>query len=111
MLGRLEINKKLKQERNEKRIEHFKLRREEGKAYEYKPNPFDRNSEDRKERRKYWKEHNRRAVKNVDHKLPLQKFTSLMRRTQNEIDKREAEIKALMQNKKNKKKSEVVADE
>ena len=84
--GRREINKKLKAERNEKRIEKFRKRREEGKAYEYKPNPFDK----KEERKKYWRERKRRASKNIDRRLPLQKWTSWMRLLQNQIDKENA---------------------
>jgi hypothetical protein len=84
--GRREINKKLKAERNEKRIEKFRKRREEGKTYEYKANPYDKN-EDKK---KYWRERKRRAEKNVDRRLPLQKWTSEMRLLQNQVDKENA---------------------
>lgn len=94
--GRREINKKLKQERAVKREERFRQRREEGKAYEYKPNPYDKNSKDKKERRKYWKEHRRRSRKNVDRRLPLQKFTSIMRKCQNKLDRQKAEERKLL---------------
>lgn len=40
--GRREINKAIKQERHKKRMAMFAKRKEEGKAYEYEPNPYDR---------------------------------------------------------------------
>lgn len=40
--GRREINKAIKQERHKKRMEMFAKRKEEGKVYEYEPNPYDR---------------------------------------------------------------------
>lgn len=87
--GRLEINKKAKAERNQKRIERFEKRKEEGKTYEYKPNPFDRKSKNKGEVRRYWKERRKRASKNVDRRTPFQKLTSLLRKTQNALDKEE----------------------
>lgn len=87
--GRREINKKLKAERNDKLTEHFRKRREEGKAYEYKPNPYDKETE----KKKYWEERRKRAEKNVDRRLPLQKFESEMRLLKNKIDKENALLK------------------
>lgn len=85
---------KLKEEKRQKR---FEKRREEGKAYVYEKNPFDKNSENKKEVRKYWKERNARARKNVDHRLPLAKETSRMRKLQNlEAARKEEARKAEM---------------
>ena len=42
LAGRREINKAIKQERHKKRMAMFAKRKEEGKAYEYEPNPYDR---------------------------------------------------------------------
>ena len=89
------VNKVKKQERAKKREERFEKRREEGKAYEYKPNPYNKDSENKIERRKYWKEKRKRSRKNVDHRLPLQKMTSIMRKVQNELDKQKAELKLI----------------
>lgn len=38
--GQREINKAIKQERHKKRLAKFAERREEGKTYKYKPNPY-----------------------------------------------------------------------
>lgn len=38
--GRRLINKAENQKKHEKRMERFAKRREEGKSYEYKPNPY-----------------------------------------------------------------------
>ena len=73
--GRRQINKDLKAKRHEKRIEHFKKRREEGKAYEYKP--------PRNHREKV-----RRSKKNVDRRLPIQKWDSLFSKLENEINQK-----------------------
>ncbi len=40
--GQREINKAIKQERHKKRMAMFAKRRDEGKVYEYEPNPYDR---------------------------------------------------------------------
>ena len=40
LAGRREINKAIKQERHKKRMAMFAKRKEEGKAYEYEPNPY-----------------------------------------------------------------------
>ena len=62
--GRREINKDLRAKKHLSRIEHFAKRREEGKAYEYK---LPKNYQERKER----------AKKNVDRRLPIQRWESL----------------------------------
>lgn len=92
--GNLQTNKLLKQERNKKRIAKFTARREAGKSYEYKSNPFEKGSD------KYIIEARRRSAKNVDRRLPLQKFTSIMRKLSDQIQKDMSERKVLKENKK-----------
>lgn len=81
MQGRREINKKKKQEKHEQLMNKFKKRKEEGKTYSYKPISFPKNSKE------YIKEKNTRARKNTSHKTPLAKFTSIMRKLDNELMK------------------------
>lgn len=85
--GNLQTNKLLKQERNEKRIAKFAARREEGKTYQYNPNPYFKDS------KAYITEVERRAEKNVDRRLPLPKLTSIMRKLNNQLAKEMAEKK------------------
>lgn len=96
--GQRERNKALKAERNEKRIERFKKRREEGKAYEYKPNPYDPSGK-YKEKKKYRAECAARAEKNVDRRDPISKWKSIMRIVQNEVNQEEEERKKLLDEK------------
>ena len=98
--GRKALNKIAKQERAKKREEHFAKRHKEGKAYTYKPIPFEEGT------REYWKEKHRRASKNIDHRTEYQRIRSLTARLNNEIRKREAEIK-VAENRKKEKKSKV----
>lgn len=86
--GNLQTNKLLKQERNEKRIAKFSARREAGKAYEYKTNPYIAGSE------AYMLENETRAMKNVDRRIPLQRLTSIMKKLNNQLDKDMAKKKA-----------------
>lgn len=86
--GNLQTNKLLKQERNEKRIAKFAARREAVKAYEYKPNHHTKGSV------AYHQEVNKRAVKNEDVRLPLQKLASIMRKLDNQLAKERGERKA-----------------
>lgn len=92
--GAHEINKQKKQERHKKRMEKFAKRREEGKAYEYKPNPF------KEYTRKWWHEKQDREAKNVDRRAPLATHDSVMRKLQNQLDKEEQAHKALKDSKK-----------
>lgn len=78
--GRREFNKVKKQKRHEKRMAKFAKRREEGKAYEYKPNPYEKGS------RNWTIEAEERALKNVDRRLPIAKLDSLNRKLNNEIE-------------------------
>lgn len=71
--GRREINKDLRAKKHLARVEHFAKRKEEGKSYQYKPT-------------KSWKEKERRAKKNVDRRLPIQKWTSLFAKADYELE-------------------------
>ena len=94
--GRKALNKIAKQERAKKREEHFAKRREEGKAYTYKPISFEEGT------REYWKERHKRAAKNVDHRTEYQRIKSLTAKLDNEIKAREAERKAAEKKNRNK---------
>lgn len=85
--GNLQTNKLLKQERNEKRIAKFAARCEAGKTYIYQANPYSKDSI------MYVREATRRAEKNIDRRLPLQKITSIMRKLNNQLAKEMAENK------------------
>lgn len=65
-----------------KRQTKFKAKREAGKAYEYKPNPFKKGTEE------YFEESRNRAAKNVDHKTPVARWTSVMAKLDNELNKK-----------------------
>ena len=72
----------------EKRQARFAARREAGKAYEYKPNPF------KKGTAKWYAENATRAEKNKSSKLPYARLTSIFAKLDNEIaKKKEAEVK------------------
>ena len=86
--GHREQNKHLKQERHKKRMERFAKRRGEGKNYEYKPIPYEKGTME------YNREVRERAAKNVDRRTDFQKKTSIMRKLQNELDKKKAAMKA-----------------
>lgn len=62
--GRKEFNKDLRAKKHLARIEHFKKRKDEGKTYSYLP------TNNKKEKEK-------RAIKNIDRRLPIQKVDSL----------------------------------
>lgn len=95
--GRREANKARRQERAKKREERFAKRRAEGKAYEYKPNPFDPN----KQKHKYAEEVRSRSEKNVNHNDDVSIWRSVMRKLDNEIRQiEENEKKELLKNKK-----------
>lgn len=88
--GRRERNKAIRQEKAKAREEKFRQRREAGKAYEYKPIPYDPQSADKKERKAFYAEQARRAAKNVDRRLPLQRETSIFDKLDREIAKQKA---------------------
>lgn len=92
--GRRLINKEEKQKRHEKRMAKFAKRREEGKAYEYKPNPYKEGSKE------YIVEQNERLAKSKKwHKLPLSQFDSVMAKLDNYLNKLKMEEKAKVKNK------------
>lgn len=86
------INKAKKQQKNQERIAKFAKRKEEGKCYEYKPNPYNKDG-DKKEQNKYYREKRLRERKNVDHRLPISKLTSMLRLVQNDLDKKKEAAK------------------
>ena len=77
------------------REEKMNKRREAGKTYTYKPNPFSKGSDE------YREEQWNRAHKNVSHKTPFAKWTSVMAKMENKL---EAERKAVKFKKEGKKK-------
>ena len=88
--GHREANKARRQERAKKRAERFAKRRAEGKAYEYKPNPFDPD----KQKNKYAHEANLRAEKNSNHRDEISQWRSIVRKLNNQLEKEiEAEKK------------------
>ena len=91
--GHREANKTRRQENDKKRTARFAKRREEGKAYEWKPNPFDPETQ----RRKHVEEARIRAEKNGDRRDNVSKWRSVMRRLNNEIAAEEARDKKLLQ--------------
>ena len=91
--GHREANKARRQKNNEKRIAKFEQRRENGKAYVYKPNPYDPDTQ----RRKYVEEEKIRSEKNGDRRDAVSKWRSIMRRLNNEIAAEEAKDKKMLQ--------------
>lgn len=87
--GHREANKERRQRNNEKRIARFAQRREEGKAYAYKPNPYD----PEKQKRQYYEEARNRASKNVDHRDSVSRWKSFMRKLNNELAAEEVRAK------------------
>ena len=77
------------------REEKMNKRREAGKTYTYKPNPFSKGSDE------YREEQWNRAHKNVSHKTPFAKWTSVMAKMENQL---EVERKAVKVKKEGKKK-------
>ena len=90
--GHREANKERRQENNKKRIARFAQRREDGKAYEYKPNPYDPENQ----KRQYYEEERNRAAKNVDHRDPVSRWRSIMRKLSNEIVAENAKMKKVL---------------
>lgn len=86
--GQREINKKLKQDRDKKRIAHFAARKEAGKCYEYKPLPPE--PENKKSSAWYeWNELRRARELKADPyrtKTEFQKWKSIMSKVQSEVD-------------------------
>ena len=88
--GRKDANKVLRQTKDEKCRARFAKRREDGKAYEYKPNPYEKGSRD------YNIEAFIRAEKNQSHKTEYQTVVSTLRKLQNDLDRIAKEEKATM---------------
>ena len=86
--GQREINKKVKQERDAKRRAKFAARREAGKCYKYESLP--KEPENKNSRAWYeWYGIKRERELKADpykNKTEYQKWTSIMRKVQNEID-------------------------
>lgn len=61
------------------REQKMNKRREEGKTYTYKSNPF------KKGTKEYRKEAKERALKNVSHKTPVARWTSIMAKLDNQL--------------------------
>ena len=76
------------------REEKMNKRREAGKTYTYKSNPFPKDSYE------YREEQWNRARKNVSHKTPFAKWTSVMAKLENQL---EAEKKVAKEKKEAKK--------
>ena len=64
--------------KEERRQAKFARRAEAGKVYEYKHNPYKKGTDE------YRKEQRKRDKKNVDHKTPVARWTSIM----NKLDSR-----------------------
>ena len=75
------------------REEKMNKRREAGKTYKYKPNPFPKGSDE------YYDEQWDRSHKNVSHKTPFARWTSIMAKLENQLDE---ERKAAKEKKENK---------
>ena len=75
------------------RVEKMNKRREAGKVYEYKKNPY------RKDSAEYAYEAANRASKNVSHKLPVAEWKSIMAKLKNELNKQEIAAKKSDKNK------------
>ena len=75
------------------REEKMNKRREAGKTYKYKPNPFPKGSDE------YYDEQWNRSHKNVSHKTPFARWTSIMAKLGNRL---ETERKAAKEKKENK---------
>ena len=79
------------------REEKMNKRREAGKTYKYKPNPFPKDSYE------YSEEQWNRAHKNVSHKTSVAKWTSIMAKLENQLDEERKAAKEKKEAKKNKK--------
>lgn len=62
------------------REERMNKRRKLGKTYTYKPNPFEKGTNE------YNREARKRAEKNVSHKAPLARWTSIMAKLENQLE-------------------------
>ena len=76
------------------REEKMNKRREAGKTYTYKPNPFSKGSDE------YREEQWNRAHKNVSHKTPFAKWTSVMAKMENQLEDERKAVKVKKEGKK-----------
>ena len=79
--------------KEERRQAKFAKKRDEGRAYEYKPNPYDKNSKDYSEWSNYYDLAEYRSYKNVDRKTPVARLTSIMKKLDNQLAKERMERK------------------
>ncbi len=86
--GRKETNKELRAERHEARMKKFADRREAGKTYKYKPNPYKEGTFE------YNCEVLERAEKNRSKRTEFNMMKSIMRKLQNEINAQKKAAKA-----------------
>ena len=76
------------------REEKLNKRRDAGKTYSYKPNPYEQGTDE-------WRKENRiRASKNISRKTPYAKWTSDMAKLENQLAKERAERAEKIKNKK-----------
>lgn len=91
--GHREANKERRRENDKKRIARFAARREAGKAYEWKPNPYD----PERQKRQYAEEVNARAAKNGDRRDWVSRWRSVMQKLNNEIAAEELAAKKTLE--------------
>ena len=77
--------------KEERRQARFAKRKEEGKGYTYQPIPY------KKDTKEYFDKLRDRAAKNVSHKTPIQRFTSIMRKLDNQLAKERKDVKEKVQ--------------
>lgn len=78
------------------REERMNKRREAGKTYKYKPNPFPKGSDES------YDEQWNRLHKNVSHKTPLARWTSIMAKLENQLETERKDAKEKKEAKKSK---------
>ena len=93
----MQVQKIAKENKIMTREEKMNKRREVGKTYKYKPNPFPKDSY------KYSEEQWNRAHKNVSHKTSVAKWTSIMAKLENQLEEERKAAKEKKEAKKNKK--------
>ena len=86
--GRKEANKELRAKRHEAHMKKFADRREAGKTYKYKPNPYKEGTVE------YNREVLERAEKNRSKRTEFNMMKSIMRKLQNEINAQKKAAKA-----------------
>lgn len=91
--NRRAINKKKKAMKHEKRMARFAKRREDGKTYQYEPNPY------KKDTKEYYEEERRRLNKNNNKKkTDTQKLDSVYGKLSNYLSDKEKKRKAAEKN-------------